>query len=196
MTKYFATFLATLCIISSLAFARAPQLKSRYDIIDLTFKSLVRVEVPLEDEQSKVCAGFVIDASKGRVLTAAHCVVEDNTFVDGEPTTIIATNGSLTVISMTPMTKPPLTIRKDNPRFGEEVISIGLGYGNLMVLPRSVAGFSEGDVALSSPLARGMSGGPTVDMNGAVVGVNQAADFVIGVVCGAEEINEFLRTVK
>jgi S1-C subfamily serine protease len=192
MNKVLSIILLTTLIFSSCA-------ATRIDIIDRTVRSMVRLSYQLNEEETYTCTGFVVNAARGWVLTAKHCITEDGEgmFVDGQPSTVVGQNDSFAMLTITPMTKPPLDIRKEKLNLGDDVLSIGYGYGELMVFMRQVAGFHAGDVALNGLLAPGMSGGPVVDMNGRVVGLNQADyQMIIGVLCGQDEIRDFIKSVK
>ena len=168
--------------------------------------SLVRVEYPdysdpeRREGQTRSCAGFVVDAARGYVLTARHCVPSPEgvspVYVDGEETRILAINGLFALLAYHPMRKPPLDIRKDAPSRGEPVVSVGYGYGVLTVLVRHVASLVADDVSIDGPLVPGMSGGPTVDAQGRVVFLNQVSNEAMGAGCGGAEIRAFLTTVK
>ena len=61
-----------------------------------------------------LCTGFVVSASQGQVLTARHCVDESETIlVDEVPATILKVDGLFALLSIVPMSKPPLDLRKD-----------------------------------------------------------------------------------
>lgn len=161
--------------------------------------SLVMVEYPdYEQNQTHVCAGFVIDAARGWALTAKHCVPPDDStdiVVDESIYSyVVAQDEAFAIVSVPAMYKPPLELRKDDTEFGEPAVAIGYGYGQFMVLPRYVAAKQDGDFALSDQLAQGMSGGPVVDRDAKVIGISQAStlDGVIGIACGTGEIRAFL----
>lgn len=162
-------------------------------LIQTVERSLVKIEYP---DSGSVCTGFVVDAPKGLALTAQHCVTGENTemMVDGEVSKVVKTSGSLALVEVKPMNRPPLDIRKAKARVGEMVVSFGFGYGWKQVMPRFVSSLNNGDVFLDGTISPGMSGGPTVDYAGRVVGLNQATDprFSLAQTCGAEEILEFL----
>lgn len=154
--------------------------------------SPLRSIVFIQDSEG-ACSGFVVDASKGWVLTAAHCLGGDNLTVDQVPSYPIRQNDMLALIAIEPQTKPPLDIG-DGVKLGEPVNSYGWAYGQfLTLLSRHVAGFVKGDVILDNPIVAGMSGGPVLNQEGKVVGINQASTDRLAMVCGAKEIREFLK---
>lgn len=154
-------------------------------------RSIVKVTT-----ESGVCTGFVVDAAKGWVLTARHCVVQDQpVFINNEPTKILNTSEMLALLSAPEMTRPPLDLRKDRIPVGESVVSFGYGYGWLQVMQRHIASWFEGDILLDAPVSPGMSGGPVVDLDGRVVGINQSIDpnRTLTNACGVDEIRAFLQ---
>lgn len=160
-------------------------------------RSLVRITTA-----EFTCTGFVVDAARGRVLTAAHCIDQENPmFVDGEPSEVLKVDEELGMVSIKPMSKPPLDLG-GLPKVGEAVVAYGYGYAweTPQVMQRHVANYDtkgysgfKGGVVLDGAIAPGMSGGPTVDMNGRVVGVNQASNNVLSVVTNANAMLRFIR---
>lgn len=70
-----------------------------------------------------------------------------------------------------------LNIRKSDPHSGESIFSLGLPKDlNMSIVEGKYNGLVERGVyrrnQMSTPINAGMSGGPTVDLNGEVVGVN------------------------
>lgn len=192
MKKILASILLSALLFSSCA-------ATRTDVIDRTFRSLVKIDYKLDDTHVYTCTGFVINASRGYVITAEHCISEnkEGMLVDGQPSVIVAENDTFAILTFPPMSKPPIDIRANKPDYGEDVISVGYGFGKLMVFVRQVAGFEGGDIALGGLLAPGMSGGPVVDMNGKVVGMNQSDyQMIIGIICSYDELNNFIKSVK
>lgn len=171
--------------------------KSSSTLAQEAWRSIVQVSFQDEEKKTHICAGFVVDASRGYVLTAAHCAppTAEELLVEGEPTTRVAENEVFALLTIDPMSKPPLEVRKDPTRLGEEVLSLGFGYERQMVLRRVISSIREGDYLLDGVLVPGMSGGPVVDQEGRVVGLNQASNASVGVICGEKEILEFLRSV-
>lgn len=161
-------------------------------------RSIVRISrVMTEDGKQKTatCTGFVTSASRGEVLTARHCVGDDpheELYVDGQESEVIRVNDMFALVRIEPMTKPPIEWGI-LPQVGDQVITYGYGYGFMLVLKRNVARIDGGqDIVTDGPLVPGMSGGPVVDRNGRVVGINQASSEVIGVICGVNEMRAFL----
>ncbi len=88
----------------------------------------------------------------------------------------------------------PLKIAKGVVQ-GEYVASLGYANGQtLMAYGRHIAGTSiEGYLVLDGPITRGMSGGPVVNEQGEVVGINQATSPDRGYICPASELRTFLK---
>lgn len=186
----------TLLLLSSMfLLAPAPlQSSTNIPLIDQVERSIVKVETGDLDGQHGICTGFVVSASKGEVLTALHCVPEDEPlYVDGVPSTVVKRSETLALIEGPKMTKPPLSVKKGEAKVGEEIWSFGYAWGQLTVFHRWVAHFKDSDLATDGPLAPGMSGGPMTDLKGEVIGINQAANDVVGIACGSNEIRAFLK---
>ncbi len=158
------------------------------DVVKHTIASIVRVEFPLEENGPGICTGFMVEYH--HALTAAHCVPEDAGFtVDGADSFVIKRGAQLVLVYAGE--KPVLKLAK---RFAlrDEVISFGYAWGDMFVFNRRIAALKDQDFAMDGPLAPGQSGGPTVNQAGEVVGLNQGANAVIGILCGAQEIRAFL----
>lgn len=192
-------FLLTLILLATLGCAvhLPPALVT--SPVDRVLQSIVKVTFKIDEGNYHLCTGFVVDSARGRVLTVRHCV-EDLPVVqvDGNDSTVMSTTESLALLAIPSMSKPALDIRNDTLPVGEPVQAFGFGWGEMFVFGRHVAAFSKDgqDVALDGPLAQGMSGGPVVDGNGKVVGINQGTNEVIGILCGQNEIRKFLKDNK
>lgn len=165
------------------------------DPINDTLKSIVMISYPDPDSPfGDVCTAFVVSASMGQALTARHCIPESGAVqIDGQESNMVKENQEFALVEVPVMSKPPLSIRKDKAKVGEEVVVLGYGWGKMMVLTRHVAAYVDGDIILDGPMAPGMSGGPIVDMDGKLVGITQGANSIVGVGCGTEEIIAFLK---
>lgn len=160
-------------------------------------RSVVRITTP-----TSTCTGFVVDAPRGRVLTAAHCVDETvPMFVDGVLSQVLKVDMELGMLSISPMTKPPLDLG-GLPKVGEPVTSYGYGYSweTPQVVQRHVANYDtqgvtgfKGGVVLDGAIIPGMSGGPVVDKTGRVVGVNQAGTDRLSVASNADVMRSFMK---
>ena len=73
-------------------------------------------------------------------------------------------------------------------------MSIGFDHGYLVVFNRRVATIVDEDIIVDGPLVPGMSGGPVVNLEGKVVGLNQSTSDAIGLACGTKEIKNFLES--
>lgn len=148
------------------------------------------------------CSGFVIDAERDFVLTAAHCDNEESgkdLFVDLRPAKVVAkdTKQDLMVLLVPGIDRPALNLAKDNPKVGDEVASYGFGYALEEPLFR-VAHVSGRDIALErsrvlaidATFVGGQSGGPVVNAAGEVVMIVQAGTASVGVGVGAETMGE------
>lgn len=188
-------FLPALVVALALIFT-APAPCPADVILDLT-RSIVKVQTLAPDDKMMSCSGFVVNAAKGWVVTAAHCIVEgyQGVRVDGIDTEVVKKNDVLAIVAMEPMTKPPVELR--NPKIGENTRSVGFALNEyLSILWRHVANIKDQDFLLDGPFIPGMSGGPIFGDDGKVVGLVQGSTQVFGVACGGEEIKDFIKSVK
>lgn len=161
--------------------------------IDKAIRSLVRVEFEAQPKGVHVCTGFVVSSSKGWAITARHCVIDKTpVYVDGQESEIVKQNGLFTIVRIPPMSKPTLELRDRELPIGERLYAIGYGFGQLMVFNRGFSGWIDKDIMLDGPLVGGMSGGPIIDQDGRVVGLNQASSEYIGLGCSYKELKEFI----
>lgn len=191
---------ATLLLLSLLLLTSCANMANpfRSNLADRVRMSLVLVEHIQDDTSTSFCTGFVVDSAKGWALTANHCVpakLDTPIWVDKLNSHIIKRDEAFALVEVPIMTKPPLAIRKKSVELLDRVYSFGYGLQTFMVLERHVASINSGDVALDGPLMHGMSGGPTVDEDAQVVGLNQMSlDNGLGIVCGQDEIRDFLKS--
>ena len=137
------------------------------------------------------CTGFVINNEENYVLTAAHCV--DHTLglvVDKKFAWVVWQDkeADLAVIEAPAVNRPELKPGQ-SPVRGEGIASLGFGYGfsegmfatgQVSSVGQVVDGLPGKWVVINFALIPGMSGGPTVDMDGKVVMINQRGNDVIG----------------
>lgn len=164
------------------------------DIADRTKRSVVKVTAG-QDEGMMICTGFVTNIARGEVITASHCVKPKGPLViDEKPAELIRVNDAMALIKIEPFGKPALTISNEDVLVTQVVATIGWAYGEILVyVPRAIIAKDKGDFAMNGPIVPGMSGGPVVDENGVVVGINQASTDAFGIACGPKEIREFLK---
>lgn len=179
MRRYLALLLLAVILAAPVCGAR--------DLITHTFASIVRVEAIDAEGHTNTCTGFMV--APRQAITAAHCITSTDLKVDGQDATVIKRDGLF--VLLTAGDKPALKLAR-KLKIQEEVTSFGFAWTDMHVLRRYVSGFKDGDFAIDGPLAPGMSGGPTVNQAGDVVGLNQGSNTVVGVLCGAGEIQAFL----
>ena len=139
-----------------------------------------------------VGSGFVYD-NQGHILTNNH-VVEDSekitvTFYDGveAKATVVGTDkqSDVAVIKVDNTSYPPLP-KGDSSKLkvGELVMAVGSPFelsqsvttGIISALERNAVGINEYEsfIQTDAPINRGNSGGPLVNMDGEVIGINSA----------------------
>jgi hypothetical protein len=149
-----------------------------------------------------VCSGFVI--AKNRFLTAFHCS-DLTSAADGKPVKLLAGNPYYDIAFYEVETaKRPLHIAEITPMVGDEVTSVGYGWGQFLIWHHSEvemlnAKIQEqfvGCMIHDREDVGGMSGGPVFDINGDIVSiVSRGSD---GFACGItpEIIRAFLYEMK
>lgn len=141
------------------------------------------------------CTGFIVNKDRGLVLTANHCI-NDNLYTvidDKYDADLVKRGGDFALLVTEPNIGPSVSFANDVD-IVDEVLSIGYGYGELQALVRHVSRTnSNGDLILDGPLARGMSGGPTVNDKGEVVGMNNATAEAVGVTKNLAQLKAFLK---
>lgn len=165
-------------------------------------KSVVYVE-----SDAGSCSGFVIDATRKYVMTAAHCDAEDGgiVWIDRVIGKIISkdTKKDLAVFEVKDLdaSRPALTLAIRDPKIGEEVMSIGYGmalerpfFRKAMISDTATQipedGIGGPYITVDAAFVGGQSGGPVVNKAGEVVMIVQRASNTIGIGVGAEIIKE------
>jgi len=159
--------------------------------------------------QTNTCTAFSINRDQGLYLTAAHCVPAsysadevDEPRIDGQPVTVVflSTELDLAIVQAT-VKRPALEPRTEPLLVGSEVVSYGYGYGGPTPILRTgiVSGFMADPTTgaewqmLDNALVGGMSGGPIVDRDGRIVGVNSKSDGLSGL---SLSIGQILRATQ
>lgn len=167
-------------------------------------KSIVWVEVGNEG----ACTGFVIDAARHYVMTAAHCAPSEHDvlWVDRVPAKVISkdTKKDLLVVEVKDLDPihPALKLAAKNPVLGQELMSAGFGYAlerpffrqahvqdDALTIPSNGVGGPY--ISTDAPFVGGQSGGPVVNVAGEVVMIVQRGDNgTTGMGVGVEIIRE------
>lgn len=157
-------------------------------------KSVVFIE-----SKSGTCTGFVIDSARKYVMTVAHCDGPE-LYADQGRTKIIAKDikKDLMVLHVEDLDRPAVTLAKDDPKVGTEVVSYGFGYGFERPMLRIthiadnqtfIPDFEGGPYLIyDSAFVTGQSGGPVVNSLGLVVGIVKGTSPTMGIGLGAEAI--------
>ena len=155
------------------------------DLIKVLDKSIAFVE----SEQGS-CTAFVINAEKKYLLTADHCFGKE-IWADRVRAKVISRDSKkdLMVIEAEHLdpAKVALKLAATNPVRGQAVMSVGYGYAlerpffrqsnvqdDQFMMPE--AGVGGPYISVDSPFVGGQSGGPVVDVKGAVVSIVQRGD--------------------
>jgi serine protease Do len=160
--------------------------------------------------------GSGVVADRGRVLTTAHGLRGDEatvTFADGRRETArvagVDRDGDLAVLEVETGDVEPLAWAQDGgPGIGTPVLAVanpgGRGlrvtHGFLSSAPRSVRGPRgpriPGTLEHTAPLPRGSSGGPLVDLDGGLLGLNAVrmdGGLILAVPVSAERVERLAR---
>ena len=187
MTRMLLLTLLAISLVFCSGFGRRPSLVER------VLRSVVAVTFTTDDGNPRLCTGFVVNTRRGEVLTARHCLNPDGEVrVDDKPSQVLKKDDAFALLSIHPMSRPSMDIRTKPLLIGERVFTFGFGYGMLEVFGRGIAVKHEGDIGMDGPILPGMSGGPVVDMEGKVVGINQSSNGMMGIACGQDELKTFL----
>lgn len=154
------------------------------------------------------CSGFVIDAARKYVLSAAHCDVENPTarlWVDRVEGRVVSkdTKKDLLVIEVKDLdpSRPALTLAAVDPSIQQEVMSIGYGYALERPFFRRASvsddhvnipeeGIGGPFIGIDAPFVNGQSGGPVLNGAGEVVMIVQRASDKIGIGVGASILRD------
>lgn len=192
-------FLAVLLMLGLFALPTAASMDDWQSVDKRVKNSVVKIESP-----DGKCTGFVVDAVKHFVQSAAHCYSNDKIWVDKVLGTVIALDEEkdlmiLEVKYLDPA-KTALKLAGKNPDVMQNVMSVGFGYGVDRAQSRAaqvsdvafvMTGLSGPFVAVNVAFTPGQSGGPVVDANGDVVSIVQRGDSgTLGIGVGAETIRE------
>jgi S1-C subfamily serine protease len=152
------------------------------------------------------CTGFVIDQQRHYILTAAHCLPEDETkiLVDGEKAyrVYLDNRKDLLVLRAPGVDKPALRLSPDRMQLAEEVMSVGYGFAWEAPMVRmahlSQSKLEQEDlgsgpfIVIDEVLVPGQSGGPIVNIKGEVVAIVQMTipGYGVGIGRDAETIKD------
>lgn len=129
------------------------------------------------------CSGFMIDTKKHLVLTAAHCDGE-KLLVDGTQAVKVYKDErkDLLVLRAYSVDRPALALAKTAPDLGDEVASMGFGFGlerpmfriaHVSTINMNIEDLSGPFLVLDAQFIPGQSGGPVVNQAGEVISIVQ-----------------------
>lgn len=173
-------------------------------------QSLVSIQDKLDG--AIYCSGIVIDDKRDFVLTADHCtnvVLPDGTtvgmYIDGKQAWEIWHNEEwdLSILKVEGLDRPAVTPGM-TPEMGQEAAALGFGYGlpgTGMFRTGEVSGYAMFEdspgryLILNFGIIPGMSGGPMIDADGKLIGINQMVD-PNGTIGIGREIADIYRMTK
>lgn len=169
-------------------------------------KKVPRLEMQAPGEKPGVCSGAVINVKAGYVLTAAHCVEGKDVAitVNGRHAELVRANRilDLAVIRIDPVDEQEIELAPATPPIGSEVAVAGYAFGieKMAVQFGRVAQSLNAETKalwLNVDLIFGDSGGPAVDEQGRLVGVNSRIYFSgpahMAAVVPVESVKDFVK---
>jgi S1-C subfamily serine protease len=189
-------------LLLALTFTAVPFAASLWTPIATKMEQSV-VFLEMLDKEGKLagsCTGFVVDAAKKHVLTAAHCDAE-KVLADGTPTYELFKDErkDLMILRASHVDRPALKIARTDPDRGDEIASLGYGFGlddpmfrvaHVSNVRMDIEGLSGPFVMIDSAFIGGQSGGPVVNDKGEVVMIVQRANDSLGLGVGATTIRD------
>lgn len=172
-------------------------------IADKLSKSVVYIET-----KAGSCTGFVInprvqkekEPDQTYILTAAHCN-GDEMYADQSAAKVLHldTKKDIMVLSVEALDRPALKLAKDNPKIGDEVASLGYGWGLERPMFRTAhvsddntyipeEGIGGPFIVIDAQFVSGQSGGPVINTAGEVALIVQRGGNGVGIGIGAEVI--------
>lgn len=170
-------------------------------IAEKLIQSVVFIEMADKDGAKQgSCSGFMIDSKKHQVLTAGHCD-GDKVTVDGTQALKIFKDDrkDLMVLRAYNVERPSLALSKKPSELGDEVASLGFGFGLEQPMFRighisnthmDIEELSGPFVVVDATFIPGQSGGPVVNQAGEVVSIVQRAGEGFGIGVGADIIHD------
>ena len=179
-------FLALLLVLSLSLPAQAQP-----TVINQVLKSVVQVLSYQGERNTSFCTGVVVGID--RAITARHCISDAESFtVDGQPSRVLKLENELALISIQVGSKSIIDVRKESVQIGDTIRTFGYAWGDMTILKRDIAAKANDDIIMDGGLAPGMSGGPVVDSNGKLAGINQGTTTVTSIACGVKEIRDIM----
>jgi S1-C subfamily serine protease len=170
--------------------ARATELFNRF----AAFATRIQIVEKLSGAKSAIGSGFFTTAG-GHIVTNYHVVSSVINWPDRYRTELVEPNGSTTAATVLAIdvvhdlavlksdvhNRPFFTLQQVTPRHGERLFSLGnpkdLG---MSIVEGTYNGLLEHTlyprIHLTAPINPGMSGGPTIDEQGRVIGINVATE--------------------
>lgn len=154
------------------------------------------------------CTGFVINAKVEKekepdqtyILTAAHCNGPEM-YADQTAAKVLwlDTKKDLMVLSVEALDRPALKLAKENPKVGDELASLGYGWGLERPMFRTAHvsddntyipedGIGGPFMVIDAQFVPGQSGGPVINAAGEVAMIVQRGGGAVGIGVGAEII--------
>lgn len=164
----------------ALLLLQAPVASDWPTVLKPTYAQVVRLQIAGPDGSVGTCSGTVINKTDGYVLTAAHCVDEKDiaVTVNTRHAEVIKANRllDLAVLQFVAKDETEMELAPETPPAGTEVAALGFAFGAEKMGPQigHIQQYNaEGkDLWVNVDIIFGDSGGPLIDKQGRLVGVN------------------------
>ena len=170
-------------------------------------RQVPRLEI-LRGEDRGICSGVVLDADRGYLLTAAHCVPgkpeELSITVNGRHAEVARVNRllDLAVLRFSPKAEQAMPLAPETPPIGSEcaVVGFGLGVEKLAVQFGRVSQALNDETKtlwIDGVMLPGNSGGAVIDVQGRLIGMTSRTYYSgpssVGAAIPIEQITDFVQ---
>lgn len=164
-----------------------PDEKATIKVYENITPSIVAIDGELPDENISSGTGIIVDAS-GIILTSSHVISDVSTinitFSNNKKTTakilaIMGEDNDLALLKIEP-TMPLKPIKMGDStkiKVGQKVLAVGNPFGFNGTLTTGIISridYDRNRIQTDAAINPGSSGGPLIDMDGAVIGINQS----------------------
>lgn len=201
------TLFLPLLVVDASAFANEPHRDVVLGGIQVG-QRLVRIVSQGKDTFPSTCSGVVLDAERGYVVTAHHCVDQENVnvVVDGKHATVTRENRvlDLAVLHTQIKEKVNATLAPENPTLASDVWVVGYALATEHVaVQRGIVSYYDPDnMRIDPTVLGGDSGGAVFDSKGQLVAIVSSVSAwpsllqplgVVGNVVPVETVRDFVR---
>lgn len=195
---------AALTLLLVFGFSTAAHAAEWADVVPTVERSVLRLHLGDDNGNEGTCSAIVINAEKGYLLTAAHCVTTDDHIVVGKDrtATLVISNRLLDLAVLKTKLRKEATaivLAPTSPRLGAPVGVLGFPFGaRSLTLQVGVVANPDVDdrMWVDGNLLPGDSGGAIINNAGHLVGVTSAFKYFaaahIGVAVPLDTLRAFV----